>query len=126
MNSELFRDDEINNNPNKEPCLKCGNLYSYVEVDNFVTIHWCMKCSVKYVQDNICSWSGNEKIDNFIKKRQEKVKVLFDFFEWIPYEKFEDIKQIGRGGFATICYAVWKNGILRDYDENDNSFYRYE
>ncbi|RIB01627.1 hypothetical protein C2G38_2294935 [Gigaspora rosea] len=27
---------------------------------------------------------------------------------WIPYNEFKDIKEIGKGGFATIYYAKWK------------------
>ena len=31
-------------------------------------------------------------------------------FEWIPYNQFSDIKEIGRGGFATVYSAIWKDG----------------
>ena len=33
-------------------------------------------------------------------------------FEWIPYNQFSDIKEIGRGGFATVYSAIWKDGPL--------------
>ena len=33
-------------------------------------------------------------------------------FEWIPYNQFSDIKEIGRGGFATVYSAIWKDGRL--------------
>jgi hypothetical protein len=36
-------------------------------------------------------------------------------FEWIPYDKFEDITLIGDGGFATVYSAMWKDGPL-SYD----------
>src|SRR5436190_214514 len=35
-------------------------------------------------------------------------------FEWIPYNQFNDIKEIGRGGFV-IYSAIWKNGPLDEY-----------
>ena len=39
-------------------------------------------------------------------------------FEWIPYNQFSDIKEIGRGGFATVYSAIWKDGPLKyDYKE---------
>ena len=33
-------------------------------------------------------------------------------FEWVPYDQFSDIKEIGRGGFATVYSAIWKDGPL--------------
>jgi hypothetical protein len=42
-------------------------------------------------------------------------------FEWIPYNQFSDIKEIGRGGFATVYSAIWKDGQLI-YDEKTEAF----
>ena len=46
------------------------------------------------MQENSCIWNGNEVIDNFIKENQQKTRYPLDFFEWIPYNKFENIKMI--------------------------------
>ena len=43
-------------------------------------------------------------------------------FEWIPYNQFSDIKEIGRGGFATVYSAIWKDGPLK-YDYEDKKEY---
>ena len=44
---------------------------------------------------------------------QLKIDSLSDIvFEWIPYDQFSDIKEIGRGGFATVYSAIWKDGPL--------------
>ncbi|EXX53855.1 kinase-like domain-containing protein [Rhizophagus irregularis DAOM 181602=DAOM 197198] len=62
--------------------------------------------------------SGNEKIDDFIQEMQSKINDDDDdiiVFEWIPYNQFNNIKEIGKGGFATVYSANWKNGILK-YD----------
>ncbi len=67
---------------------------------------WCNICSIKYIQENLCTWSGNERIDNLIKEKQQKANCPKDFWEWIPYNKFENIKKIGKGGFATIYSAM--------------------
>ncbi|CAG8733487.1 16836_t:CDS:1, partial [Racocetra fulgida] len=32
---------------------------------------------------------------------------------WIPYNEFQDIDEIGKGGFATVHYAYW-------HDKNRN------
>jgi serine/threonine protein kinase len=33
-------------------------------------------------------------------------------FEWIPFNQFINIKEIGKGGFATVYSAIWKDGPL--------------
>ena len=63
---------------------------------------WCNKCSPGQGE-----MSGNNEIDNFILEAQHKTKHYDDNIEWIPYHKFEDIKQIGEGGFAKIYSATW-------------------
>ncbi|RIB13414.1 hypothetical protein C2G38_2098322 [Gigaspora rosea] len=80
---------------------------------NKTHIAWCQECATKYFKDNFDNWtSGNQKIDKIIKKTQMNSKFAIDFIEWIPYEQFEQIKEINRGGFGTIYSAVWKQGPL--------------
>jgi hypothetical protein len=53
---------------------------------------------------------------------QLKINSPWDIvFEWIPYNQFSDIKEIGRDGFATVYSAIWKDGQLI-YDENTEVF----
>ena len=57
--------------------------------------------------------SGNEKIDNFIQEMQLKIDSYYNIiFEWIPYNQFDDIKEIGKDGFVIVYSAIWKNGPL--------------
>ena len=57
---------------------------------------WCKECEPHCI---IEGWtSGNHDIDKFIKD------VIYDereidnkFVEWVPFDRFEDIKQIGEG-----------------------------
>ena len=97
-------------------CLICGKLNTKF----YDGIHWCDICSVKYIQDNLCSWSGNKKIDDFIKEKQQKANRPEDFFEWIPYNKFENIKNIRKEGIFTIYSAEWKDGYLEFYNERNH------
>ena len=41
--------------------------------------------------------------------------------EWIPYNQFSSIKEIGRRDFATIYSAIWENGRLI-YDSNTETY----
>ncbi|RGB36185.1 kinase-like domain-containing protein [Rhizophagus diaphanus] len=44
---------------------------------------------------------------------QLKINDKFDtIFEWIPYNQFNKIEEIGKGGFATVYSAIWKDGPL--------------
>ncbi|CAB5336761.1 unnamed protein product [Rhizophagus irregularis] len=63
------------------------------------------------LKNDFADWtSGNEKIDDFIKKMQLKINEYGDMiFEWIPYNKFIDVKEIENSVFAT---AIWKDGPL--------------
>ena len=94
-------------------CKKCGEQY---------TNNWncCKPCQIDNLKGNFTNWtSGNEKIDDFIQAMQLKIDDVDDIvFEWIPYNQFSDIKEIGRGGFATVYSAIWKDGPLQyDYKE---------
>ncbi|EXX71020.1 kinase-like domain-containing protein [Rhizophagus irregularis DAOM 181602=DAOM 197198] len=45
---------------------------------------------------------------------QSKINTYNDIvFEWIPYNQFINIKEIGEGGFAKVYLAIWKDGPLQ-------------
>ena len=57
--------------------------------------------------------SGSEKIDDFIQEMQLKINDQSDIiFEWIPYNQFKKIKEIGENGSAIVYSAIWKDGPL--------------
>src|SRR3954471_17607129 len=73
-------------------CKKCGEEY----ID--VVCNWCKPCQIGNLKVNFTNWtSGNGKIDDFIQKVQLKIESPQDIvFEWIPYNQFRDIKEIGK------------------------------
>src|SRR3954465_12227197 len=72
---------------------------------------WCKPCLINDLKTNLTS--GNEKIDELIQEMQLKIDSCWDrVFEWIPHNQFSDIEEIGRGGFATVYSAIWKDGPL--------------
>src|SRR5438034_737980 len=84
------------------------------------------ECYVKYSESDehkkiFTNWiSGNEKIDDLIREMQLKINVYRDIlFEWIPYNQFSNIEEIGRGGFATVYSATWNDGPLSYYKNKD-------
>ncbi|CAB5368973.1 unnamed protein product [Rhizophagus irregularis] len=76
-------------------------------------------------KDNFINWSSeNEEIDNFIQERQLNINNFYDkIFEWIPYNQFNEIKEISKKGFNKIYSAMWEDGPLY-YDDNNKEFMR--
>ena len=55
---------------------------------------------------------------------QLKIKNKDDIiFEWIPYNKLDNIEEINKGDFATVYSAIWKDGPL-NYDDNKKEYLR--
>ena len=72
----------------------------------------------------VLSISGNKKVDGLIQEMQLKINSEKDIiFEWIPYNQFSDNKEIGRGGFATVYAAIWKDGPLV-YDKKTENYFK--
>ena len=44
--------------------------------------------------------------------------------EWIPYNQFDDIKELCKSDLATIYSAIWKDGPL-NYRRNIKEYTRY-
>ncbi|CAB5392854.1 unnamed protein product [Rhizophagus irregularis] len=74
---------------------------------------------INKLKKNFTNWiSRNEKIDSFIQEKQLEVSYYNDtIFEWVPYNQFNDIKEIGTHDHITVYSAKWKDGPLV-YDKN--------
>jgi hypothetical protein len=80
---------------------------------------FCENCISLHLQKFFNSWtSGNDVIDDFIKKCQEISSIPNQIMEWIPFDQFENVEYLTRGGFGSIYTAIWKRGRVFDYDEN--------
>src|SRR4051794_27253545 len=98
-------------------CKKCGEVYTNLEYK------WCKPCQKENLKGNFTNWtSGNEKIDELIQEIQLKINKDYSIVvEWIPYNQFSNIKEIGRGGFATVYSVIWKDGQL-EYDKDTEKY----
>ncbi|CAB5367037.1 unnamed protein product [Rhizophagus irregularis] len=131
-------DDYYTRDPNKVVALKC--LHSSQEsIDSLInkakkypTKHKAFQVLYGISQNPdtgdyilVLIWtSGNEIIDDFIQERQLKINDYNDVvFEWIPYSQFNNIKEIGKGGFSTVYSAEWKNGPL-EYNMDEEIYNR--
>ncbi|RHZ76611.1 hypothetical protein Glove_195g15 [Diversispora epigaea] len=101
-----------------EICPECNQEYAG---------WWCKPCSSKHFQNDFNNWtSGNDKIDKFVQDTQLNANRNWKVIEWIPFERFKDVKQIGKGGFGTIHYARWIDGRIKEWDIENQQWKRYD
>jgi hypothetical protein len=87
---------------------------------------WCRSCNSKHFQQDFNKWtSGNKEIDEFIQSFQLNATCEEEVLEWIPYEKFEDIKYLAKGGFGTVYKATWNDGHIYYWNTDQNKWHRY-
>src|SRR4051812_24664749 len=56
---------------------------------------WCQPCNSQRFQRNFNNWSSsNQKIDELIQKYQLEAINRHSVLEWIPYDKFTNIKYL--------------------------------
>ena len=78
---------------------------------------WCRPCNAKRFKDNFKNWtSGNKDVDEFIQQSQINAVHRKKCLEWIPFEKFKEVKYVTRGGFGKIYSATWSEGFIRFWD----------
>ncbi|RHZ51638.1 hypothetical protein Glove_476g57 [Diversispora epigaea] len=102
-----------------EICLECNQEYTDT------SWKWCKPCNSKHLQNDFNNWtSGNDRIDKFIQDAQLNANDCDELIEWIPYDRFKDVKPIGKGGFGTIHYARWIDGFIGKWDIENQQWER--
>src|ERR1043166_5926356 len=102
------------------------NIFDLVTDNHENCYPWCKECVPSCI---IEGWaSGNSEIDNFIKDTIYNAKGYKypRFLEWVSFDRFEDIKQIGEGGFAKVYSAEWINGQAKYTKQDDGSWKKLE
>src|ERR1043165_1369583 len=92
---------------------------------------WCKECVPSCI---IEGWtSGSSEIDKFIKGTIYNAKFHKEFgknyplfLEWVPFDRFEEIKQIGEGGFAKVYSAKWIDDKAYYYKQDGGSWRKLE
>jgi len=99
----------------KKNCLHCNKP--------FIEELWCKECDPYKIVEG---WtSGNPDIDKFIKDTMYKPEGN-EFLEWVPSDRFTNIKEVGEGGFAKVYSATWIDGKARYRKQNDGSWKKQE
>ena len=112
----IFDKDSSSANINSIICSYCSKP--------FTEELWCKECDPFRIMEG---WtSGNPNIDKFIKDTMYKPAGFdeycsYPFLEWVPFDRFTDIKEVGKGGFAKVYSATWIDGKLK-YEIVDGSW----
>jgi hypothetical protein len=79
-------------------------------------------CNAKRFQRNFSNWtSGNNDIDKFIRDTQllaHKTSEILHALEWIPYDRFYNIKNITNAGMYRANWIDGKISYWNDYNQN--------
>ncbi|PKC05963.1 kinase-like protein [Rhizophagus irregularis] len=96
-------------------CPECGKPR--------ISFGWCLKCETNTMKENFPYWtSRNKEIDELIRYTQLNA---CDYLEWIPFEKFEMVKYVGKGGFSSVYSALWMEGPRWIWDDGAQEWTRY-
>jgi hypothetical protein len=91
-------------------------------------------CNSIHFQHNFINWtSGNNDIDKFIQSTQLSAHgKVTDALEWIPYDRFHNIKYITEDEFGKVYRANWIDGCIRQswyensWDDDNQNWKRHE
>src|SRR4051812_6502220 len=88
----------------REQIVNCGICTSCKKPNTGYA--WCKRCD----PGQFSAKTGNSKMDSIIEESQHQTIHYYDNLGWINYDRIQEIKHIGEGGFATIYSATWKDG----------------
>ena len=95
--------------------------------DKSDSLPWCQSCNSKHFQQDFNKWtSGNKEIDEFIQNFQLNATCHDEVLEWIPYEKFENIEYLAKGGFGIVHKAKWIDGYIEYWNISQNKWNRID
>src|SRR6266496_5293673 len=83
-------------------------------------------CSSIYYQQNFGNWtSGNNDIDKLIQDTQLSAhNDVSKALEWIPYDRFYDVKYNSEGEFDKMYQANWIDGCIDNWDVKSQNWKR--
>ncbi|GBB96918.1 hypothetical protein RclHR1_02870016 [Rhizophagus clarus] len=119
LTKKYDRDKVIDNSGTRRICENCNQ-------ECLATLY-CEYCVRNYLKENFSNWtSGNDNIDNLIRKCQMETFLPSYIVEWIPYSNLENIKYLTKGGFSEIYTADWINGYYDEWDSKKQQLKRIE
>jgi hypothetical protein len=118
LNNTFEKDKILYNEGTKRICDNCQK--------ECFAITYCEHCIRNYLKDNFLYWtSGNEDIDNLIRKCQMESYAPNRVLEWIPYNNLQNIEYLTKGGYSEIYTADWINGEYFQWNDQEQQLKRF-
>ncbi|RHZ65119.1 hypothetical protein Glove_319g110 [Diversispora epigaea] len=118
IDKELDNKNVLENANEKRKCEHCGNMTSAKQ--------YCEYCIRKYLENNFKNWtSGNNEIDKLLQTCQKNVIRQDLAVEWVPFEKFSNVKYLTEGSFSKVYIAEWNEGCYDKWDSKNQQYIRY-
>src|SRR5947207_2430894 len=87
---------------------------------------FCEHCVRNHLKANFSNWtSRNDDIDNLIQECQMKTLIPDRIAEWIPYNNFQNIEYLTKGGCSEIYTAEWFDGRYNEWDSKEQQLTRF-
>ncbi|RHZ57702.1 hypothetical protein Glove_384g12 [Diversispora epigaea] len=78
---------------------------------------WCNTCNSRRFQSEFNTWMSEDiEIDELIQQTQLKATKCAEVIEWIPFDKFNNIEYLAKGGFGKVFKATWSDGYIISWD----------
>ncbi|GBB94517.1 hypothetical protein RclHR1_02370017 [Rhizophagus clarus] len=108
-----FDDHKIlSNEGTKRICENCYN--------KCLATLYCEYCVRDYLKEDFSNWtSGNDDIDNLIRKCQIETISPEKIVEWIPYDNFQNVKYVNKSGCSEFYTADWIDGCYDEWDSKE-------
>lgn len=88
-------------------------------------LNWCNSCNGKRFQNEFDKWtSGDSYIDEFIQQTQLTANNYAEIIEWIPFNKFDNIEYLSKGGFSIVYKGRWLDGHIRSWNHERKNWHR--
>jgi hypothetical protein len=85
------------------------------------------ECNANRFEQYFKDWtSGNSHIDKFIQSTQlsDHNHYWCQALEWIPYDRFYDIKYVMKSETGEVYKANWIDGYIDNWDESNQNWKR--
>ncbi|RIB24250.1 kinase-like domain-containing protein [Gigaspora rosea] len=90
------------------------------------SLKWCQSCNAKRLESEFPNWtSGNNELDEFLKKTQLTARCWQEVFEWIPCSNIIEMEYIGKGGYGTVYKSKWLDGCIIKWMHKEKMWKRW-
>jgi len=118
ISDETEKEDAVLNNDETEEQDAAIAVVCELCDEAFTDRDWCHNCESKNFRFKFSRWTtGNSELDEAIQESQLDAKKRFNYFEWIPYDQFEEIHPLTEARSQNVLSAIWREGPKEQWSD---------